>query len=104
MKWCLGHLALLKGEPIDLGHLIVESIKYMTNVVQRVCGYFCIINELCRRAGVPVYFKDEMISLKAPINAYVIRRLQNMCQGEVAQNDQEGDQACNDGGFYQPQV
>lgn len=51
---CLGLSTLLRGEPIDLGSLISENIKYMANATQRACGNFCIINELCRRAGVPV--------------------------------------------------
>ncbi|KAI5417706.1 hypothetical protein KIW84_042356 [Lathyrus oleraceus] len=52
------------------------------------------------RVGVPAYPDDEMIRPKAPINAHAIRRLQNMHQGEVAQNDQEDNQAGNDEGFY----
>ncbi|KAI5391744.1 hypothetical protein KIW84_076524 [Lathyrus oleraceus] len=54
--------------------------------------------------SVPVYPDDEMISLKAPLTALAIRRLQNMHQGEAAQNDPEDNQAGNDEGLYQPQV
>ncbi|KAI5414880.1 hypothetical protein KIW84_040367 [Lathyrus oleraceus] len=54
------------------------------------------------RACVPVYPDDKMISLKALINASDIRRLQNMHQGEAAQNDQQDNQAGNDEEFDQP--
>lgn len=67
MKWCLGILALLREEPINLGLLIAENIKYTANVAQKACGHFYVINELCRREGVSVYLDDENISLKAPV-------------------------------------
>ena len=66
MKRCLGLLSLLRGKTIDLGRLIAENIKYMANVVQRASGYFCVINELCRRAGVPEYPEDKTLLPTAP--------------------------------------
>ena len=45
-----------------------------------------------------VYPNDEMISPKSPIKASAIRRLQNMDQGEAAQNDQQDNQVGNDEG------
>lgn len=104
VKRCLGLLSLLMGEPIYLGNLIAENIKYMDNTAQRACGHICVINELCRRVGVPAYPDDEMINPKTPINVLAIRRLQHMHQREVAQNDQMENQVVNDEGFYQSQV
>lgn len=80
MKWCLGLLSLLRGKPINLGLLIIENIKYMANDAQKACGNFCVINELGRRVGVPVYTDNEMIRPKASLNALAIRRLQKMHQ------------------------
>lgn len=59
-----------------MGHLIAENIKYMAKAAQKACGNFCVINELCRRAGVPVYPDDDMIISKARLNASSIQRLQ----------------------------
>lgn len=72
--------------------LIADNIKYMTNVAQNAYRDFCVINELCRKACVPVYPDDEMIGLKAPLNASTIRRLQNTHQGEAVQNEQQENQ------------
>ncbi|KAI5387234.1 hypothetical protein KIW84_073398 [Lathyrus oleraceus] len=74
--WCLGLLSLLMGEPINFGCLIFENIKYMANAAQRAYGHFYVINEICRRVGVPVYPEDEMISPKSPLKASIIRRLE----------------------------
>lgn len=74
----------------------------MAKVVQKACGHFCVINELCGRAGVPIYPDDEIITPKAPLNASAIRRLQNMHQEEAAQNDQQDNQPGIDEGFNQP--
>lgn len=46
-----------------------------------------------------VYSDDEILSLKAPLNASAIQRLQNMHKGEVAQNDQEENQQGNNDEF-----
>ena len=43
MKRCLGLLALLRGELINLGLLIAESINYMGNVAQKACGHFFVL-------------------------------------------------------------
>lgn len=80
-------ISSFKGEPINLGLLIADNIKYMANAAQKACGNFYVINELCRRADVSVHPDDEIISPKAPLNSSSIRRLQNMHQGEAAQND-----------------
>ncbi|KAI5404413.1 hypothetical protein KIW84_051542 [Lathyrus oleraceus] len=88
MKRCLGLLALLRGEVINLGLLIAENIKYMANNAQKACGNFYVINELCRRVSMTVYPDGELISPKAPLNASAIRRLQNMHHGEAAQSNQ----------------
>lgn len=104
MKRCLGILALFRGEPINVGCLIYENIKMMTNVAQRACGHFYVINKLCRRVGVLTYPDDKMICPKAPINASVIRRLQYNHPVEVTQPDQEDNQAGKEEEFYQPQV
>lgn len=98
---CLVLLSLLRGEgkPIDLGRLISENIKYMAIAAQRDCRYFCAINELCSRAGVPV-----MTSPKVPLNASAIRSLQHMHQTEASKNHQKDNQAGNDERFYQSQV
>lgn len=77
VNWCLGLLALLRGEPINVRYLISENIKNMANAAQRACGHLCVINELCRRARVPTYADDETIGPKAPINASTIRRIQH---------------------------
>lgn len=92
VKRCLVYLALLRGEPINSVLLIADNIKYMANVAQKACGHFCVINELCRRAGVLVYPNDEMLNLKAPSNASTIWKLQNMHKGEAVQNDQQENQ------------
>lgn len=52
MKRRLGLLAFLRGEPINLGLLIADNIKYMANVAQKAYGHFCVINELCMRESV----------------------------------------------------
>lgn len=44
---------ILKEEPIDVGLLIAKNIKFMVDAPQQSCGYFCVINELCRLVGVP---------------------------------------------------
>lgn len=49
------------------------------------------------------YPNGEMLSLKSPPNASTIMKLQNMHQGEAAQNDQEENQQGNDEEFNQPQ-
>lgn len=61
-----------------------------------------MINELCMRVGVTVYPDDNMLSLKAPLNASIIRKLQNMHRGEAAQHDQEENQQGNDEELNQP--
>lgn len=93
----------MRGELINLGQLIANNIKYMANVAQKAYGHFCVINELCRRAGVPVYPDDEMLNPKAPLKASAIRTLQNMHQWEVIQNDQEENQHGNEEEFNQKQ-
>lgn len=104
MEQCLGLLALLRGEPIDLGRLIAENIKYMDNATQRACGHFCVINELCRGVGVPVYPEVEMISPKAPLNVSAIRRLEHIHHIEASHHDPKVNQVRNHEGFIQPQV
>lgn len=104
MKRCLGLLALLRGEPIDLGRLISKNIKYMANITQQTCEHFCIINELCRRSGVPIYHDDKMIGPKAHINALAIRRLQHNHPAGETQHDQKDNPTENEEEFYQPQV
>ncbi|KAI5400875.1 hypothetical protein KIW84_065645 [Lathyrus oleraceus] len=104
VKRCLGLLALLRRERINLGLLSVDNITYMANTAQKAYGNICAINELCGRAGAYVYPEDENISPKAPLSASFIRRLQNMHQGEAAQNDQQETQVGNDEGFYEPQA
>lgn len=75
----------------------------MANTAYRACGNFCVINELCRRVGVPVYPDENMIGPKAPINASTIRRLQHHHPTKAIQNDEE-DNARNDEEFFQLQV
>lgn len=75
MKRCLGLLDLLRGENINVGYLISKNMKNMANIAQRVCRYLCVINELCRRTGVPTYLDDEMIGPKASIIALTIMKL-----------------------------
>lgn len=104
MKKCLGLLALLRGEPIDVAHLIYENIKYTTNVAQRACGHFCVINELCRRVWVPIYSDDDMIGPKTPRNASIVRSLQHNHPTREAQQDQKDNPAGNEKEFYQPRV
>lgn len=103
VKQCLGLLSLLRGGPINLGRLIAKNIKYMDNAAQKAYGHFCVMNELCKREGVSVYSDDEILSLKAPLSASIIRKLQNMHQGEAAQNDQQENQQGNEEEFNQPQ-
>lgn len=57
----------------------------MDNAPQKVCGHFSVINELCRRAGVPIYLEGERLTPKARFNIAAIQRLQNMHQGEASQ-------------------
>lgn len=76
----------------------------MGNAAQQACGHFCDINEMCRRARVPIYQDDEMIGPKAPINASTIRRFQDNHPTRLAQLDQEDNQAGNKEKIYQPQV
>ena len=75
----------------------------MANAPQKAYGNFSIIHDLYKRAGVPVYPVSEILSLKAPVNASAIQRLQNMHQGEATQQDQEGNQQGNGEEFVQPQ-
>ncbi|KAI5446230.1 hypothetical protein KIW84_014171 [Lathyrus oleraceus] len=69
---------IMKEKAFDLndlrGLLIADNIKYMANAAQKAYGHLCVINELCRRAGVLVYPDDEMINTKAMLNASTIRR------------------------------
>lgn len=85
MKQYLELLALLSGEPINVGYLIFENIKNMNNAAQRACGHLCAINELCRTSRVPTYPDDEMIGPKAPTNVSEILRLQHNHPAEAAQ-------------------
>lgn len=100
VKWCLGILDLLRGEPIHKGYLIYENIKNMVNVVQRACGHLCVINELCMRVGVPTYLDGEMIRPKLHINASAIKRLQHNHPTGETQQDQEENQVGNEEEIY----
>lgn len=60
---------------------------------------FCVINEMCRRVGVPIYPDDVMIGPKVPTNTSTIRRLKHNRPIEVAQHDQEENLAGNDEEF-----
>lgn len=82
-------MTLVRGEPINVGYLISKNIKNMANVAQRAYGNLYIINQLCRRVGVPTYPDDEMIGPKTLINASVVRRLQHNHTAGAAQQDQE---------------
>lgn len=69
----------------------------MAKAPQKACGHFYVINESCKREGVSVYPKDEMLTPKAPFNITAIHTLQDMNQGEAAQHDQEHNQEGNEG-------
>lgn len=104
VKRCLGLLALLRGESINVGCLISENIKNMANAAKGACGHFCVINELCERAGIPTYPCDEMIGPKDPINVSMVKRLQHNHLAGETQPDQEDNQVGNKEELYQPHV
>lgn len=68
MKSLHSLMAILNQDPIDVGLLVVDKIKFMSDVPQRACGCFCIINELCILDRVPSHPNDMMVSIMLPIN------------------------------------
>lgn len=68
-------MTILNNEPIDVGLLIVNNIKYMTDFPQRNCGHMCIINELCWLVGVQAQLDNVMISPMMPISKSTMRKI-----------------------------
>ncbi|KAI5403936.1 hypothetical protein KIW84_051183 [Lathyrus oleraceus] len=87
---------------ISFNNLIHETNKSIDLEFYANVAFGEVISYTSYVRGVPIYPDDEMISPKEPFNASAIRRLQNMHQGEVAQNDQEDNHDGNDEGLYQP--
>lgn len=45
-------MSIMHDEPIYVGCLIIGSINSIFDRPHKTCGHFCIINELCKVAGV----------------------------------------------------
>lgn len=65
---------ILNEEPIYLGILMADNIKFMADTPQQSCRHFYFINELWRWDGVPTQPDDVMIRPIAPIRKSTMRR------------------------------
>lgn len=101
VKQCMDLMSILNHEPINVGRLIVENIKYLADTPQRACGIFCIITKLCRLAWALSHSNDKKINLILPINQSSMRRISthHIHEGvqEEAQNEEQ-DQ------YYHPEI
>lgn len=60
----------------------------MVESPQRTCLHLCVINELCRLAGVGVQSDNVMVSPMIPIHKKTMRRISsNPTQGEAQHKD-----------------
>lgn len=101
VKMCHTLMVVLNDEPIDVGILIVENVKFMVNAPQQSCGNFCVINEVCWLARVLTQSDNVIIILMAPIRKITMGRLPaySINEGgldEVKQEEQDQ--------FYHPKI
>lgn len=88
-------MVVMNHELINVGLLIAENTKYMVDVPQRVYENFCLINELCKLAGVQSHPDGEMVTPMLPINRSAMRWIQTHPIYEGGQEEEEEEEEKN---------
>lgn len=65
----------MHDDPINIGRLIAISLNSVVDGPHKICGHFCVINELCKATCVQSQSGDTMIAAKSPINARFMKKL-----------------------------
>lgn len=66
-------LALISDEDIDVGGLMYLSLKKLVRTDKMTLGHCCLINKLCKAAGVPEEPSDVYVKSLRPISESVMR-------------------------------
>jgi hypothetical protein len=92
VRRCLGVYSIMREEPIQVGELIVHSIKRMVSSAEVYIGHAFFITTLCSKLEVPVGEGDDISPQDDPLSMTFMRRVERDLLRVQAALQAQGDQ------------